>query len=168
MGKRLWLATSLLVVMAVLVGGCTGHPKGMKSLRELTDSEKERVIEIALNTPEALKWREKQRYYDTSLDWVAMVWDGSEYEYSEWRWIDYEWEADENLKYVPEAAVFYPLVTIWFVSPRRWVILVRWVIQVAVDLETEKVVLVHEYPPKESPLLRPKYGESPLLRPSGN
>ena len=131
--------------MALLVGSCAGHPKGMESLRELTDGEKAKVIEIALNTPESLTWREKESQYRTSLDWVAIVWDGSEYEYSGWRRIDYEWEADENLKYVSESAVFYPWVTIWFGEPRQWIV------QVAVDLKTEKVALVEEHPFRTGP-----------------
>ena len=72
-GKRLWFVVSLLGVVAFLLGGCAGHPEGLKNPRELTDSEKDRVIEIALNTPEALRQLEKESTYRASLLWVAIV-----------------------------------------------------------------------------------------------
>ena len=146
------MATSLLIAMALLVGGCTGHPKGMKSPRELTEGEKDRVMEIALNTPQASKWRTKESKYKTGLRWIAVVWENSEA--SEWLSLDYEWEADENYQFIPESAIIYPEVIICFGEPRQWIV------QVAVDLDTEKVVLVEEYParggPTPKPPVRPK------------
>jgi len=53
--------------MALLVGGC-GQPKGIKPL---TDEEKDRFIEIALNTPEALRYLENESKYSTEVRWVA-------------------------------------------------------------------------------------------------
>lgn len=49
------LISSLLVIPVLLVSGCAGHPEGLKKPRELTDIEKDRVVEIGLNTPEALR-----------------------------------------------------------------------------------------------------------------
>jgi len=143
--KRLCLAASLLVVVALLVGGCAGHPEGMKSLRWLTDAEKDKVIEIALNTHEAKKAREEYGAYETYLSWVAIVWDSSEYEYSEWRGIDYDWETDENLKLVTPTAEFYSRVVINFGEPPQWQVMV------AVNPDTGKVVLVQENPFRTGP-----------------
>ena len=50
------MATSLLVIMALLVASCVGYPK---SIKLLTDNEKDRLIEIALNTPGGIKVAEK-------------------------------------------------------------------------------------------------------------
>ena len=76
MGTGLWLAASLLVAVALLMAGCAGHPEGMKTLRWLTDNEKDRVIEIALNTPEALRYLENESKYEIEVRWVALGWDG--------------------------------------------------------------------------------------------
>lgn len=147
MKKGLWLATSSLIATALLLGGCAGDPKGMKSPRELTEDEKDRVMEIALNTPEASKWRERESKYKTGLRWIAVVWENSEA--SEWLSLDYEWEADENYQFIPESAAIYPEVRIWFGEPTQWIV------QVAVDLDTGKVALVEEYPARGSPTPEP-------------
>jgi len=128
----------------------------MKSLRWLTDAEKDRVIEIALNTPEALKQLEKESHYETSLSWIAIVWDNSEY--SEYRGLDYEWVEEKILppppkdmppgvvmSTVPESAEFYSRVVINFGEPPRWQVMV------AVNPDTEKVALVEENPFRTGP-----------------
>lgn len=143
MKKGLWLAASLLVMAILLIGGCAGHPKGMESLRWLTDAEKDRVIEIALNTSEALKWQEKESQYEADLGWIAIVWENSHY--SEWRGIVYEWEADPNFSFVPESAEFYSRVVINFGEPPRWQV------SVAVNPDTGKVALVEENPFRTGP-----------------
>jgi len=142
--KGLWAIATLLVILVPLVSGCAGHPKGWKSPRELTDIEKDRVVEIALNTPEALRQLETEnKHKTTEVDWLAIVWDNS-------RWSAYwhirsEWETDPNYELVSEAAVFYPAVTIRFGEPEEWLV------TVAVDLGTEKAVLVQEYPARKGP-----------------
>ncbi len=73
MRKRIWLVASLLVVIVFLAVGCS-HPKGMDSLRWLTDAEKENVIEIALNTSAAVEASEAYGVYTTELRWVAIYW----------------------------------------------------------------------------------------------
>ena len=158
MRKRLGLVASFLVVMVLLVSGCLGqpdeppsgpsptppedaeHPKGMESPRELTDAEKAKVVEIALNTREALEWLEKESKYDTRLAWAAIVWKNSKC--AEWRLIDYDWEADENLEYVPESAVFYVDVFINFGDP------VERKLNVDINPDTGEVVYFQGYPPR--------------------
>ena len=149
--KRLWLAVSLLVALALLVGGCTGPPPEERasppanpealenprwfsdSLRWLTDDEKDRLIEIALNTPEALRQLEKESLYKTEVNWMAM-------NNSTWWKLDYEAVESGIPAYIPQSAVFYSHVLIRFGEPERWQVMV------AVDLDTEKVVLVEENP----------------------
>ena len=158
MKKGLRLVTSLIVITALIVGGCAGHPEGMKSLKWLTDEEKDRVIEIALNTPEALRQREKYSHYETNLSWIAIVWDSSEYSYSEYWGLDYKWVEEETLPpipdnpppgvvfaTVPESAEFYSRVIINFGEPPRWQV------SVAVNPDTEKVALVEENPFRTGP-----------------
>jgi len=114
----------------------------MESLSELTDSEEARVMEIALNSPEASAWLDKESVYEVRLRWIAILADETVSGF--WQ-IDYDWEADENLKNVPAAAVFYPGVLIGFGEPEQWQVLV------AVDLETEQVVHVQENPVRTGP-----------------
>lgn len=43
---------------------------------QLTDSEKEKVVEIALNTPEVSEWLEsQQQFWISKISWYAL-WDG--------------------------------------------------------------------------------------------
>ena len=92
MKKLRWFL--VLPVMALLMAGCaktvspttpplvsgmptSGYHKGMESLRWLTEIEKAKVIDIALNTPEALKNKETYGTYKTMLGWVGIVWLGN-------------------------------------------------------------------------------------------
>ena len=162
MGEKFWVVASLMVAVAVLAGGCTGHPEGIKSLRWLTDAEKDRVVEIALGTPEASRQLEKESQYETSLSWIAIVWNGSGHEYSEWRAFDYEtvetgiprgivdvtpegYPEKIVMVGVPESAELYSLVTINFGEPPRWQA------SVAVNPDTGKVALVQENPFRTGP-----------------
>jgi len=173
MRKRLMVAASLLVAVALLVSGCAGqpaeqpteqsseHPEGMKSLRWLTDTEKDKVIEIALNTPQALKQLEKYSQYNTSLSWIAILWDSAEYEYSEYWGFEYEVvrtgiprgfsqiitpDGEKIVGFrVPEEAEIYSRVTINFGEPPRWQV------SVAVNPDTGKVALVEENPFRTGP-----------------
>jgi len=155
MRKALWLAISLLVVVVLLVGGCAGHPKGMKSLRWLTDAEKERVTEIALNTPEAVEAREVYGVYTTSLSWVAISWLDHN---AEFYGLDYEW-VDEDappsspgdpppkvfLDMIPDSAEYYSRVEIYFGEPPQ--VLMR----VAINPDTGKVAHVEKHGLKKLP-----------------
>ena len=158
--KRLWWVVSLLFVSAMITVGCSEpvaaptpppmseepsarHLQGMKSPRLLTEEEKERVTEIALNTPEALKQLEKFSHYDAKLSWIAIVWENSEV--SVWRGIAYDWEKDPNLSLVPETAEFYSQVIINFGEPPQWQV------YVAVNPDTGKAVFVQENPFRTGP-----------------
>lgn len=72
-------------------GGCAGHPKGIKPL---TDSEKDRLIQVALYTPEVSKWLEGQTIYKAEVSWVAIDWRNSKA--VGWARLDYEEIADGN------------------------------------------------------------------------
>lgn len=108
--KRLWLAASLLVALALLVGGCAGeapelrpspvpvsgvipaeHPTDFpENLRWLTDEEKARAVEMALGTPAASEWRQNESVYTASIGWIALT-PGSPGEgYSGYRRFEYE------------------------------------------------------------------------------
>jgi len=132
MKKGLWWAASLLVVVALLMGGCAGHPKGMKSLRWLTDDEKDRVIEIALNSPKALEWRRRESKYEVKLEWIGITWANSEPSGV----ITYPYERMEKVSeelFQSSQAVF-PGVSIYFGEPPQWEV------NVAVDLDTETAI----------------------------
>jgi len=142
MRKGLWLAISLLMIVALLVGGCTGHPKGMKSLRWLTDAEKAKVIEIALNTPEALSLLEKESYYETNVGWAAINWIDHGFEVC---WFDYECIDKGVPASVPESAEFYSGVEFYFGEPAHYQL------NVAINPDTRKVAFVNMHGLKRLP-----------------
>ena len=144
MVKSKWLTgIALLSLISLLFIGCASHPKGLDNPRQLTDAEKNRVIEIAFTAPEVQKQLATSAHYTAEIDWLAVTWNGSEW--SAYYHIDSEWETDLNLKNVPDSAVFYPYVLLRFMEPANWQI------ATAVDLDKEKVVLIHEYPAGKGP-----------------
>ena len=145
MRKGLWSATGLLVIMALIVGGCGGRPEG---IGPLTDNEKARLIEIALNTPEVSAQLKIESVYKADVRWIAIVWQNSKA--VEWWVLDYEEVADGYPQYVSESAVIYPRVLIRFGEPERVHV------QVVVDRETEKVILTQRLPVKGGPVLPKK------------
>ncbi|MHC4310561.1 MAG: hypothetical protein ACYSSN_11500 [Planctomycetota bacterium] len=141
---KLWEKLLLPIMLIIFISGCVGQPKGWESLRELSNNEKDRIVKIALNTPEVLKQLETNKQYKASdVDWIAIVWDNSQWS-AYWR-IRSEWETDPNYNLVSESAVFYPATTIVFGDPEDWQI------TVAVDLDTEKSVFVQECPAQKGP-----------------
>jgi len=145
MRRMLWLVASLLVAAFLLVG-CAGHPKGMKSLRWLTDAEKERVIEIALNTPEALALLEEESQYETSVKWVAINW--RNHHAAELWGLDYE-SVDKGVPAtVPESAEFYSQVEIYIGEPAYYP---KYLLRVAINPDTGKVAHVEQHGLKKLP-----------------
>jgi len=144
MAKVMWLTgITLLTVASLLLSGCAGHPKGLDKPRYLTDDEKDTVVKIALGTPQGQKQLETASPYTTAVNWLAVIWDGPNW--SAYYHVDSNWENDPNLNNVPASAVYYPYVIIRFMEPASWQI------ATAVDLNTGKVVLVHEYPANMGP-----------------
>ena len=135
MRKKLWLTASLLITVAILVSGCSGHPEGMKSLRWLTDAEKDRVIEIALNTPEALGLPGTETYYEASVEWVAINWVNDHAADIFWG-LDYE-DVDGGVpEHVPESAEFYSQVEIYIAGATYYPM---YLLRVAINPDTGKV-----------------------------
>jgi len=64
----------LLVLLSTLFMGCKGYPEGMKEFRRLTEEEKDKLVEIALDTPEAEKSLEKYDEYSVALFWGYLNW----------------------------------------------------------------------------------------------
>lgn len=158
MKKAFWLSMIFIVLVSLVVGGCkqdnsqsktdsettsAGHPKGIAGPRLLTGEEKEKVIESALKTPEALKQMEKFTQYDVALDWVAIVWENSEV--SEWRVINYDWKNDPNFGLSSAGSEFYSEVLINFGDPHKWQV------YVAVNPNTGKAIFVQENPFRTGP-----------------
>ncbi len=107
-----------------------------KSVRWLTEEEKARAIEIALNSPEAKEAREKYGVYRTGFRWVAMMKNESG-GMSIW---SFDYEMVDNIPdNIPKDAAFYSEVEIYFGEPEQ--LLMR----IAVDLENEKVVHVESH-----------------------
>src|SRR3990170_8466 len=145
MRSRLILTISFLVLISlVMVAGCAKPPPGSQSPTELSDREKARVVEIALNTPEVQEQLKKEPKYKIDLQWVAIVWRGSEA--SELRYFEFDnVQNNPNYHLVSSSAVWYPGAVIHFGEPSKWVV------QVAVSLEAGKAVNVLSSPDLSSP-----------------
>ena len=130
------------MVMALLMGGCTGHPEGMKSLRELTDDEWAKVIEIALNSPKALEWKKRESKYEVELEWIGITWGNSEPSgvgiYS-LKYIEIAKEKGRKpseiySEILQSSQAVFPGVRIYFGEPPQWSV------DVAVDLDTKTAI----------------------------
>jgi hypothetical protein len=115
-----------------------------ESLRLLTDEEKDRVVEIALETTEASAWREKEPEYRAELIWYTRqdpaAKDSRMLSFGYYRAL---YEIYSELYWRPgslsKTAVWYPGVRIGFGKPKQFVI------EVAVDLETGEVLYANGY-----------------------
>jgi hypothetical protein len=137
MKNRLCLVVSLLLVTALVANGCA-----TKTIKPLTDTEKDRFVEIALNHPEVSKWLETASVYETEVGWSAIGWKDSKA--VEWHRLAYEDIADGNLPsgtaYLAPVVTIHPDVYLRIGEP------VRLHIHVAFDREAEKVVNVELMP----------------------
>jgi hypothetical protein len=136
MKKGLLLVFGLLVASVLLTGGCFGHPKGMESLRWLAEAEKEKVIEIALNTSAAEEASETYGVYTTELRWVGIFW---------FKGKAVLWEMDyDSVEYwlpgdASESFQFYSQVVIDFGEPPQEEL------RVAVNPDTGKIANITKY-----------------------
>lgn len=133
--SKLRLVTSLLVAVALLVGGCSAEPE---SIEPLTDGERERLVEIVLAVPEVSEQVEKGSLYELEVKWVALVQEGSEV-------VDWGVLTDEEVEMgIPHgflsSVTIYPGVLVHFLSPER----LQYV--VVVDLDEEEVMHVEMVP----------------------
>lgn len=169
MKSRLWLATVLFVLIA-LVAGCAKVPRtvridnigaeGYDSPQKLTDSQQQRVVEIILNTPEAKEKPPVKSILRVSPTWTAIVWDNSQYSYLNCFFGLEGVEADPEYQTVPEVAAWYPGATIYFGDPQ--VSHDGWLIQAAVDLGAGKAVHIISCPYRVEPVSPPPPpGKSP-------
>ncbi len=120
-------------------------------LRNLTDAEKEKVIQIALKTPEAKSALETYGIYKAEFQWAAIVWEGSVIK--EHRVINYdivEWGIPPEL---PASAIIYPHILFHFGELEPAYPEGRYLVDVTVDLVNEKAVgLVVTHPLKKLPV----------------
>jgi hypothetical protein len=182
MKRIFWLAVSILVILGLMVGSCSQpesqpvpapvsevlpaeHPTDFpESLRWLTEEEQARMTEIALSTPAALEWLQKESQYQVSIGWIALNPSHSGEGYSGYRRFEYDiveegiprgtvditppGSAEKIVSVgVPEDAEIYPEITILFGEPAEWVV------SAAIDLATERVVYSENYPARKGPSL---------------
>jgi predicted small secreted protein len=128
--KKLVLVVGLLAVLALLFAGCSAHVKGMDDVRALTDAEKDRAVEAALATPEAVAALADYGAYTTQFRWVAMYWYGNK---AVMWWMDYDVIEGGLPADIPEEIEYYIEVDIKFGEPTQYEL------RVAVNPETGKV-----------------------------
>ena len=159
--KGLSLAIGLVAMAALLVTGCAGHVRGMKDVRWLTDAEREKVVEIALATPQATeRLAQYGPEYKADLSWVSIVWSKNG-QFSQWRSFEYDIVSTGlprgiqltvlpdgtkiSMEGVPESAEIYSWVQIDFGEPSQWQV------YVAVNPDTGKVAFAQENPFNSGP-----------------
>jgi hypothetical protein len=169
-GTLLTMASVVLIMcMVSLLAGCHHDPrsiridnvgaKGYDSPQELTDSQKQKVVDIILNSPEAKEKPPTESIYRTWLMWTAIVWDDSGYSYKSS--VNFEnWEDDPTYKDIPESVRWYPGATLYYGDPQAPA--AEWLIQANDDQDAEKVVYINSMPYHAAPLTPPAPREPPL------
>jgi len=158
---------AMIVAMVALVAGCHHDPrsiridnvgaKGFDSPQELTDSQKQKIVEIILDSPEAKEQPPTESIYNTSLFWTAFIWDDSGYSYMSS--VNFEsWEDDPGYKDIPESARWYPGANLYYGDPQAPT--AEWLIEAKVDLNAEKIVYINSMPYHAAPLIPPEPGQS--------
>jgi hypothetical protein len=162
-GTLLTIASvALIMCMVSLFASCHHDPRsvridnvgaeGFDSPQELTDSQKQKVVDIILNSPEAKEKPPTESIYRTWLMWTAIVWDNSHYSYK----VSFDLEevkSDPRYQTVPDSARWYPGATPYYGDPQAPT--AEWLIQANVDLDTEKVVYINSMPYHAAPLTPP-------------
>jgi hypothetical protein len=115
------LISGLLCGMLVYVSGCSGHPKGMKEFRRLTEEEKDRLVEFALDTEDAKQSLERHHTYEVMFGWAEITWQKPEGEYIPREiHITHEDDLDENQVHnLGKEGELYVDVTFYFGEPSR-------------------------------------------------
>jgi len=124
-----------VVLLTLPLVGCGG------SEYRLSKSEKQKVVKIALNTPEVSERLEEEGQYVVRFMWMAVVWRDSEPSEVQFFYCD---ELEKRPGSVSESAVFYPGVIIYIAGQPGSLI-------VAVSLDTEQTVHVKHLSVYESP-----------------
>jgi hypothetical protein len=129
-----------------------------QQLRWLTDEEKARITEIALSTPKAQEWLQKENQYTMRIGWIAIFTDPESL--SGYQVFDYDIVAkgiprgtikatdSSGFEFtaigIPNSAEIYPYIIIHF-GPDTWTVCV------AVDVETWNVTYEQDYPHRTGP-----------------
>jgi hypothetical protein len=87
--------------------------EGWEQPRSLTENQKAKVIEIAMNSTRASEWLQGRTDYRAgSVDWYAIIWN-SDGEAGTWWSLEYDRAANEGIPdFVSPYALWYPGVTI--------------------------------------------------------
>ena len=120
-------SVAIIVAMVSLFTSCQHDPrsiridnvgtKGFDSPQELTDSQKQRIVEIILDSPEAKEQPPTESIYYISMFWTAFIWDDSGYSYMSS--VNFEnWEDDPTYKDIPESARWYPGANLYYGDPQ--------------------------------------------------
>lgn len=115
---------------------------GWQQPRALTEEEKARVVQIAVNSTEASNWLQSQTDYRVSpVDLYAIVWEDGKF--GGWVVLEYPIVDDGIPCYVSPYSYWYPGVTITAVGQGTIMSM-----QIVVDLDAGKTVMVEgPFPP---------------------
>lgn len=117
------LSTIVISIIAVilLMSGCGGPPTGMNEFRQLTENEKDRLVEIALDTEDAKRSLERHDTYVVLFGWAEITWQKPEGEYIPREiHITHEDDLDENqAQNLGKKSELYADVTFYFGEPSR-------------------------------------------------
>jgi hypothetical protein len=119
--KRLNIITISVIATILLFSGCGGPPEGMKEYRRLSEEEKDRLVEIALDTEDAKRSLERHDTYVVFFGWAEINWQKPESEYIPREiHITHEDDLDEDqVQNLGEDGELYAAVTFYFGDPSR-------------------------------------------------
>jgi hypothetical protein len=138
-----------VVGVCLFAAACTcsgsGHARvdnagssGLASARVLTDSERNRIVQIALDIPE-VKEHAAEPIREMVFHWDVIVWEGSSYSYF-FGFYSEDPKTDPMFASVPSSAAWYPALDMRFTDRRDQS--VYWRVEAVVDLDNNKAVLV--------------------------
>jgi hypothetical protein len=144
----LCLTASLLVITALLVGGCGGP----KAIPPLTEDDKDAMIKIALADPQVSGWLDEANEYTVYERWVVIAWEDSKA--VGWYRVEYEDIKDgkppADRKYVTDDVTISPELYFHIGEPARMYI------SVIFDSDMKKIISVEPQPG------RPSAGPTPV------
>jgi hypothetical protein len=119
--SRLSIIAISIIAVILLISGCGGPPRGMNEFRRLTEEEKDKLVELALDTEDAKRALEKHYTYEVLFGLAEIIWQKPEGEYipSEIH-ITHEDDLDENqIHNLGKEGELYADVTFYFGEPSR-------------------------------------------------
>lgn len=135
-------AVTLLLMVSLLIIGCSDHPKGITEPRPLSSEEKAELVSKAFTTDEVKSVIERKEFYQVTIGWSMIEWrdDGTLYEISINHEYDYEDFREQFEEGLAEGKELFSAVIIDMGDP------IDYQVIVSIDPDTMKIADVRAHP----------------------